>query len=283
MAVGSYLTSTTHVHTLAEQWNGISWAIETVSSPSGTTYGTLGGVSCTSTSACAAVGGYSTATGAFQADKLLAVQWNGTKFGVKTTPSPSGTTFATFTGVSCTGPGACTADGGISTSSAAQLPSAPLAERWNGSSWKIQATPNPVLYGFSADSCAAATACTAVGSFMFAEGWDGTSWSTQTLAQPSPLIFDAGGLTGVSCAAPSTCTAAGTTVLPIFFDPEGAGEFLGSDTDVPLAERSAASAAPPGPGGGPALPAPSTQSIRIRAPSAHGPEIMQTDVAAAHP
>jgi hypothetical protein len=43
-----------------------------------------------------------------------------------------------------------------------------LAERWNGSSWAIQSTPNPtgarsnILYGVS---CPSTTACTAVGDY----------------------------------------------------------------------------------------------------------------------
>ena len=65
-----------------------------------------------------------------------------------------------------------------------------LAERWNGSTWKIKQIPDPVgaTDAQLADvSCAPSGPCTAVGFFgiitgiqvMLAERWNGTSWTIE--------------------------------------------------------------------------------------------------------
>jgi len=109
--------------------------------------------------------------------------------------------------VACTSASACTAVGWSSAGT--------LAERWDGTRWTIQATPNPpqgagVLSGVA---CTSASACTAVGATNFtpgaktlAERWDGTRWSIQ----PTPNPPQGGGvLASVACTSPSACTAAG--------------------------------------------------------------------------
>jgi hypothetical protein len=234
MAVGKFFSSATnHWMRLAEQWDGSNWTIKTTQNPSGETFSTLNGVACTLSTACTVVGGYSTTTGAFQADRLLAEQFNGTTWVIKATPVPSGTTFATFTGVSCSASNECTAAGGNSTSPGDSFARAPLAERWNGTSWAIQTTPNPSSEGFAADSCPATSSCTAVGS-SFAEGWDGTTWSAQTL----PFTAAELELASVSCSAASTCTAAERSVLNYLnFQPFSNSAFIGT-MFVPLAVRS---------------------------------------------
>ena len=70
-------------------------------------------------------------------------------------------------GVSCTSATACTAVGDYVNRDGTQVT---LAERWNGTSWTIQSTPNPTgaqYAGWTATlqgvSCTSATACTAVG------------------------------------------------------------------------------------------------------------------------
>jgi hypothetical protein len=61
----------------------------------------------------------------------------------------------------------------------------PLAERWDGTTWRIQATPNPIgatKSSLVAVSCATTTTCIAVGSYTNATGhtrrlverWTGT-------------------------------------------------------------------------------------------------------------
>jgi hypothetical protein len=162
--------------TLAERWNGSSWKIQPTPNPSGGA-GTggitiLSGVSCTAATACTAVGDYynSSAT-----DLTLAERWNGSSWKVQPTPNPSGATGSSLSGVSCTAATACTAVGGYGNSSSGT--GLTLAERWNGSSWATQPTPNPAGATFSSlsgVSCTAATACTAVGDYGNSSGNDVT-------------------------------------------------------------------------------------------------------------
>jgi len=81
--------------------------------------------------------------------------------------------------VSCTSATACTAAGFYSNATTPVT----LAERWNGTKWSIQTTPNPVGGSNSTldgVSCASASTCTAVGGYnngttgaTLAERWNG--------------------------------------------------------------------------------------------------------------
>jgi hypothetical protein len=183
--------------TLAEKWNGTSWTIQATPNPVGATYSRLQGVSCSSASACTAVG--------FSSAGVLAETWNGSAWTLQTTPNPGGS--SELAAVSCTSGRACVAVG----SSVGET----LAERWDGSNWTLQTTPNPsgddVLLGVS---CSSDTACTAVGQSFgsvgltpLAQRWDGTNWTVQTTPNPT------GGFFAVSCASATTCVATGATTM----------------------------------------------------------------------
>jgi hypothetical protein len=211
-AVGYYLNSGGTYVTLAERWNGNSWAIQATPNPSGAKFSYLNGVSCTSATACTAVGYY---TNSFGTDVTLAERWNGTSWTIKVSPNPSGAKSSFLSAVSCTAATACTAVGGYINSGGTHVT---LAERWNGTSWAIQVTPNPSgakASFLSGVSCTSATACTAVGSYTnsfgtpvtLAEGWNGTSWAIQATPNPSGAISSF--LQGVSCTSATACTAVG--------------------------------------------------------------------------
>ena len=201
--VGSYVNSYNRQETLAEQWNGTSWATPATPNPSGVVDSSLTGVSCASTGACTAVGN---GLGSSDTDVTLAGQWNGTGWVFQTVPAPA---YSSLSGVSCTADNACTAVGSSG--------GGPLAEAWNGAAWTIQttATSGPALSGVS---CPATNFCIAVGGSL-AERWNGTTWTVQTTATPS-----GGVLAGVSCASATVCTAVGNYVN-------------GSGVNVTLAER----------------------------------------------
>src|SRR5882762_2090428 len=74
MAAGFYINQRGQQSPVTEVWNGSSWTIEAVPLPFGTSFGVLRGVSCTSATACTAVGG---AGGSEVPDQPLAVRWNG--------------------------------------------------------------------------------------------------------------------------------------------------------------------------------------------------------------
>src|SRR5215469_10085884 len=150
MAVGA-----TDSHLLAETRTNGTWTIVTIPDPGG---GQLAGLSCTSPTFCEAVG--SSSSGGVT--EILAETWNGSSWSIQSTPNPSGADNSQLNGVSCPAGSACEAVGSSNTG-----PNfATLAEVWNGSTWKIQTTPN--LGGSSvseldAVSCTAASACTATG------------------------------------------------------------------------------------------------------------------------
>ena len=213
VAVGTYLGSAGQ-GTLAESWNGVSWSIVPTPNPAGSISGLLAEVSCVSAGACEAVGNY-TNSGGMQVS--LAEGWNGASWEVQSTPNPTGAAATILVGVSCTAADLCIAAGGHLTPANV---SKSLAETWDGTTWKIQAMPNPVGSTYTlpiAVSCAAAGSCTAVGSYndslgvqqTLADGWNGTAWEVQATANP-PGAF-ATNLQGVSCTAVMTCTAVGAS------------------------------------------------------------------------
>jgi len=220
-AGGSEINSAQTPVPLAEGWNGTKWSAQTVPSPAGAIGAGFSGLSCSSPTACTAAGSYGNSSGA---SVLLAEAWNGASWHIQATPSPAGSTGSEFLAVSCSAAGACTAVGATTVSkprraSGGTSMTVSLAERWNGTSWRIQAAPNPgrsAGTGLAAVSCSAATACTAAGSYdtasrlsrATAAAWGGRSWHRQ--ATPSPAgASDSSGLVGLSCASPRSCTAAG--------------------------------------------------------------------------
>jgi hypothetical protein len=208
-AVGSYYNGTRQV-TLAERWNGTKWSIQRPPNPKGASNIELDGVTCVSTRACTAVGFYINSTQT--ALVTLAERWNGTKWSIEHTPNPKGVPDTWLFSVSCASARACPAVGYYYNGTIYPT----LAERWNGTKWSIQSTPNPkgsvqsVLFGVS---CVSARACTAVGSYengarlALAERWNGTKWSIQST--PNPKGASGSELRGVSCTAAGACTAPG--------------------------------------------------------------------------
>ena len=144
---------------LAEQWNGTKWSIQTTPTVQGASFSLLGSVSCTSGSACTAIGVYNNSAGS----QTLAERWNGTRWSIQSTPKPAEAKNSGFGGVSCTSASACVIVGSYTNTAGIGLT---LAERWNGTRWSIQSTPNPTgakNSGLGGVSCASASACTAMG------------------------------------------------------------------------------------------------------------------------
>lgn len=230
IAVGSYQSAAnTASIPFAELWDGTAWSTRPVPSPADGNSPVLERVSCSSTTACIAVGQY-TPFGSSQS-RVLAEEWNGSSWAIQSTPIPSGAS-AGFAGVSCRSASVCVAVGYSVVSG--PFPH-PLAEIWTGTSWSLQSTPSPYDSSLIADSCPTATACTAVGSQQTLQGtaalveaWNGSTWSTeQTPIVPStpPSQYS---LTGVSCGSAITCLTVGTLT---YFPPAG------GSTGSPISER----------------------------------------------
>jgi len=93
---------------IAESWNGTVWTLHPAP-VAGAVQSQLDAVSCTGPAACVATGSYDNSTG--NQHVPLAEAWNGTAWTVQPAPNPPHAQVSGFSGVSCTGGGACTAVG----------------------------------------------------------------------------------------------------------------------------------------------------------------------------
>jgi len=208
-----YLTGLTAALALTVAGTGAAnaaagWTRDPMPLPAGMTHGLPAGVSCQAAGICMAVG-----TGRRNA---LVWYWNGRAWALRHSPVPAGAQSTGLSAVSCPSALECLAVGGQATASAPD--GVPLAERWDGSRWHAQSTPNPAgtfLSALDAVSCDSPNSCTAVGTAdgsgeqTLAEHWDGANWTIQpipTPPNPLQLTFD-----GVSCPSAARCLAVGYT------------------------------------------------------------------------
>ena len=208
-AVGTYFGGYGE-YTEIQHWDGKHWVL--VSSPDVTPVANPGndllGISCTTGSACVAVGGTGTAAGA------LAEQWNGRGWHLMSTAAGS-RRGDVLRAVKCTSETNCFAVGYTSADKT-------LVERWNGTTWTIMASPsrsaNNALLGVK---CVTDTDCVAVGGESLGapsigsrliEHWKGTAWSIVPSTGPAPTAQSY--LSGVSCSKAGDCFAVGR------FDPD---------------------------------------------------------------
>jgi hypothetical protein len=162
-------------------------------------------VSCSSATACIAVGHYLPAGTTTTITSTFAELWNGKTWSLRTTQNPASKVNLELSGVSCISATACTAVG----SGAA----GPLAESWNGTAWSIQPTIAPTGSGESLDSvsCQSAISCVAVGSYYsprhyytLLEYWDGKTWAIE-----GGTLLRSSGPDSLSCTSRVSCLAVG--------------------------------------------------------------------------
>lgn len=210
-AVGLY-AKTAVIAPLAEHWNGRRWQLQAAAAPIDSPSASLRGVSCTSPTACTAVGFYYLRSEAPAVP--LAETWNGSAWSIQRVPVPNGAQQTSLYGVACSSADTCTAVGTYDNHAGIAVG---LAERWNGIRWAIEAIAKPAKFSFLlAVACPAARTCLAAGydntgsgdSRPFAEGWNGTSWQARPV--PLPAGAPGGSLDAISCTSPVACTAAGS-------------------------------------------------------------------------
>jgi hypothetical protein len=210
-AVGDYTNAGGYYQTLIGLWDGVGWTLASSTGSSTTLTQRLFDVSCTSSTACIAVGhqiiniNYQTLIGT----------WDGTTWTIAAGPNTSVSQNNSLSGVSCTSSSACTAVGEYVNASHYQT----LVENWNGISWTIVASPNTSTTQdnfLPHVSCTSSSACTAAGEYVNASGhyqtlvenWDGTAWTI--VASPNTSTTQDNKLNDVSCISSSSCTAVGT-------------------------------------------------------------------------
>jgi hypothetical protein len=168
----------------AERWNGAVWTAQDAKPSSGAGPGGFSSVSCPAASNCIAVG-----DSGGDDNQGLSEVWDGRSWAWPDL-APIESDGSLFSGVTCFSGTSCLAVGG----QGGQRGQVTLAARWNGKFWSPLHTPNvprPALDSMlAAISCAAPTACMAVGDSdrgvgntgyathdrALAEWWNGTKW-----------------------------------------------------------------------------------------------------------
>ncbi len=208
MAAGQYIAANSYDSTLIETWNGSAWTTD-ATAPEGTASQNnyLAGVSCTSSTACVAVGSfYGSST-----TQSLILSWNGSWTATTAGISTSATQYNELSSVSCPSATACFAAGYYSTGSYDQT----IIVALSGGTWSIVAsTPNSSASQNNtllAISCPQTTSCIATGEYVssvdeplaivLASG----TWSLQ---DPAAFANNAA-FYAVSCLSSSLCIAGG--------------------------------------------------------------------------
>ena len=193
-----------------ELWDGRTWTTEPMASPVKQDV-TLAGVSCTSRSACVAVGVRYLSPGLRRAG--FAQRWDGHEWLTIRSPKvgPSGLS----SGVACMSATACMTGG---------RPNGPGAQLWNGRRWIPQVIPVPsgiVAYprsvpALTAVSCPSARMCVGLAFVRtglsseaeLADMWNGRRWTSARIPGAS-TPSDSVRLFGISCSSKLACVAVG--------------------------------------------------------------------------
>ena len=211
--------------TLAEGWNGTAWTIQTTNNPSGSNNNSFANLSCNPSASgapgapCQAVG--STAFGP------LVESFDGTNWSMP--ESANSPPDSTLSDVSCTSATACTAVGSYTDSTFGATYT--LAERWNGTGWPQEATPDAALFAVGNATNVASTTATLTGT-VYPEGANvtscyfeyGTTTSYGSVAQCAQPV--GGGNSAVAVSADMSELAPNTTY---YFDLVAANAAGGAD------------------------------------------------------
>ena len=150
----------------------------------------------------------------------LSEGWDGTSWATRATPNPTGAADSHLSGISCTSATACTAvgnyiDGAVGGSGT----EVPLAERWNGTAWKIQPMPNPagaqssdltedLVHVRDRVHRGRVTTKTAMRSGRRSPS-AGTAAPGRSSPRPARRSAQSSELSGISCTSATACTAVG--------------------------------------------------------------------------
>jgi len=204
-AVGNYYSFTARRYqALIEHWDGTSWQIQP-SANVGTLPDYLTGVAASSATNAWAVGRAFDGT----LDQTVIEHWNGTSWQVQSSPDVASVDNE-LDAVSAVSSTTAWAVGRISPTSSGKNAQT-LIERWNGTAWKIQSSPDPGTDDFlSGVAAVSATRAWAIGTdtpHSLVESWNGSSWKVVPSASPG----GGGGtqLLGVAAASPSSVWSVG--------------------------------------------------------------------------
>ena len=155
VAVGAASNGTVD-QTLVEEWNGATWSIVSSPNTASDQNNDLYGVSCSSATDCAAVGGAPNGL----AEQTLIVQWDGAAWSIVPSPNTGPTLDNELGGVSCVSASSCQATGTATDAEGKNAMS--LFEAWDGTSWSLAPVQAAGVAG-DGISCLSSTQCFAVG------------------------------------------------------------------------------------------------------------------------
>lgn len=192
------------------------WTSVTAPNPAGNAQNYLTSVSCPTASFCMAVGVNAVNPGLI---KPLVEMYDGKHWTLGSPTAIGSDTY--FEGVDCASATFCTVVGGDA--------AGPLAERWNGHSWRVEAAVRARYGGgFAAVSCPSTQSCFAVGYQYFdkqavgtkvlAERWEGPSSGWSVTSSPSVAPYQSAELSAISCTSTTRCVAAGGLVRDLSGD-----------------------------------------------------------------
>jgi hypothetical protein len=152
---------------------------------------------------------------------------DGTERAIQKSSEPVGASLSKLTSVSCRSSADCTGVGYYVNSSGVTVP---LAQRWDGTEWKVQMPPIPsgALETKLEDiSCVSTSVCVAVGYYKtgsetfstLVERLSGSTWSIQS--SPNPAGMSKAYLTSVACLSTSDCWAVGKSAYKLIEELEG--------------------------------------------------------------
>ena len=181
-----------------------TWTIVPSAQPAGAPIGGPRAISCTSPTACLAVGAV------FPQHSMPPQKWNGSDWVSVAPPSLQGTQLVSLScpiATSCFGVGSQVVNGDYRT----------LIERWDGAALAAVSSPNVAARDnrLLSVSCVSTTSCFAVGyssrrnfidALTLIEHWDGNAWTIVASPDPTPPTAE---LHGVSCSSDTNCFAVG--------------------------------------------------------------------------
>ncbi len=190
IASGSCLAAVVLCAALAGLADAASWRI--IASPGG---GQLNSISCTSRSACTAVGVQG--NGLYGPGAVLAERWNGVAWLIQPVAPPAGGQ-SEWTDVSCGSPRFCVAVGSVVYSPTFTGSFRSIRGTWNGARWSVQVLPRRQIVG--GVWCTSRRFCVMTGTPT--KRWNGSRWSTMRTANHVPVS-----LGPISCTSAKSCVA----------------------------------------------------------------------------
>jgi hypothetical protein len=193
-----------------QRWDGRKWAATVF--PAGQNKPRFGGVACVDIRRCVAIGSYDTDV---YESRLVAYQWNGTRWSQSAVPDADVSESAGFSGAACGSRTACMA---VGSGTNGFYSNSVFAEGWDGHRWSrsAAAAPSAIVSYLNGVACPSLTTCFAAGSLAsgpgpagyphpFVDQWNGTKWSVAS----APKLY--GGLGGIDCASSTSCLAVGSS------------------------------------------------------------------------